>query len=84
MYVCSRFATAWAITKALLPLRLIVSVSATPWFARVAIIPFTGAFGRLFRRKPKVVTPIVSTTGTNAAGMSTGASGAGVLPKKSP
>lgn len=30
-------ATAYAVTKALLPLRLILSVWATPWFARVAI-----------------------------------------------
>ncbi len=34
-----RVATAWAITKALLPLRLILSVWATPWFARVAVMP---------------------------------------------
>ncbi|KAJ9640011.1 vacuolar protein sorting-associated protein 1 [Coniosporium tulheliwenetii] len=32
-------ATAWAVVKALLPLRLMVSVSATPWFARWAVVP---------------------------------------------
>lgn len=46
-----RFATAYAITKALLPLRLILSVWATPWFARVAIIPLTNAFRKLFSKK---------------------------------
>ena len=33
------FATAYAITKALLPLRLIGSVWATPWFAMVVVVP---------------------------------------------
>ena len=46
-----RFATAYAITKALLPLRLIVSVSATPWFARVAIVPSTNLIRRIFTRR---------------------------------
>lgn len=34
--------TAWAITKALLPLRLGLSVWATPWFARVVCLPVWG------------------------------------------
>ncbi|KAM0794616.1 hypothetical protein BDR22DRAFT_874832 [Usnea florida] len=45
------FATAYAITKALLPLRLILSVSATPWFARVAIVPSTSLVRRIFTRR---------------------------------
>lgn len=32
-------ATAYAITKALLPVRLVASVWATPWFARTLVIP---------------------------------------------
>ncbi|KAL1970778.1 hypothetical protein VTN77DRAFT_2612 [Rasamsonia byssochlamydoides] len=40
------FATAYAITKALLPVRIAVSVWATPWFARV----FVGPIGRGVRR----------------------------------
>lgn len=44
------FATAYAITKALLPVRLIGSVWATPWFARVVVGPVgrgvRGLFGR--------------------------------------
>ncbi len=47
----ARFATAYAITKALLPLRLIFSVWATPWFARVAIVPSTTAIRRLYSKK---------------------------------
>lgn len=45
------FATAYAITKALLPLRLILSVSVTPWFARVAIVPSTNLIRRIFTRR---------------------------------
>jgi len=44
-------AVAYAITKALLPARLILSVWATPWFARVFVLPITRLFGRLYRRR---------------------------------
>ncbi|KAK2756382.1 hypothetical protein FQN54_005274 [Arachnomyces sp. PD_36] len=50
------FATAYAITKALLPVRLIGSVWATPWFARVVVGPVgrvvRGVFGKK-RGSPK-------------------------------
>lgn len=36
----TEFATAWAVTKALLPLRLLVSVWLTPVFARGVVVPF--------------------------------------------
>ena len=49
----TRLATAYAITKALLPLRLILSVSATPWFARVAIVPSTNLIRGIFTRRRK-------------------------------
>lgn len=39
-------ATAYAITKAMLPLRIVGSVWATPWFARVVL----GRFKRFGRR----------------------------------
>jgi hypothetical protein len=42
--VVIEFATAYAITKAVLPLRLMFSVWATPWFARIWI---GGTFKRL-------------------------------------
>lgn len=42
------FATAYAITKALLPVRLIGSVWATPWFARVVVVPVGTSVRRLF------------------------------------
>ncbi|KAK8205480.1 hypothetical protein BKA81DRAFT_360755 [Phyllosticta paracitricarpa] len=38
--------TAWAITKALLPARLLLSLWATPWFARVFLAPFANIFKR--------------------------------------
>lgn len=44
------FATAYAITKALLPARLAASVWATPWFARTVFTPTTKLARRLFRR----------------------------------
>lgn len=42
------FATAYAITKALLPVRIVASVWATPWFARTILTPATNAARRLF------------------------------------
>jgi len=42
-------ATAWAVVKALLPLRIVGCVWAAPWFARVAVLPVTRVFGRLRR-----------------------------------
>jgi hypothetical protein len=39
-------ATAWAVVKLLMPVRVVVSVWATPWFARIAVRPIT----KLFRR----------------------------------
>lgn len=44
------FATAYAITKAFLPVRLAASVWATPWFARTILAPTGNAARRLFRR----------------------------------
>ncbi|PLB51895.1 hypothetical protein P170DRAFT_433792 [Aspergillus steynii IBT 23096] len=45
------FATAYAVTKALLPLRLAASVWATPWFARAILGPVGGRLRALFGRK---------------------------------
>jgi hypothetical protein len=39
-------ATAYAITKVFLPARILLSVWATPWFARVVIGRVGGVFGR--------------------------------------
>jgi len=39
-------ATAYAITKVLLPARILVSVWGTPWFARVVLGRVKGVFGR--------------------------------------
>ncbi|KAL3478413.1 hypothetical protein BJX99DRAFT_106648 [Aspergillus californicus] len=44
------FATAYALTKALLPLRIAGSVWATPWFARVVLAPVARGVRGLFRR----------------------------------
>ncbi|EMC93825.1 hypothetical protein BAUCODRAFT_48959, partial [Baudoinia panamericana UAMH 10762] len=46
--VVIELATAYAITKALLPVRLVLSVWATPWFARWTVLPVTGLVARIF------------------------------------
>lgn len=68
------FATAYAITKVLLPLRLVLSVWATPWFARFAVTPATKWFKQLFRAKSKSKPP-----SSGAAG--TGATAGGAIPR---
>jgi hypothetical protein len=45
------FATAYAITKALLPVRLAASVGATPWFARTVLAPTARLARRLVGRR---------------------------------
>ena len=45
------FATAYAITKALLPVRIVGSVWATPWFARAVVGPVGRTASRLLGRK---------------------------------
>ncbi|QKX61276.1 uncharacterized protein TRUGW13939_08424 [Talaromyces rugulosus] len=45
------FAAAYAVTKALLPLRIVASVWATPWFARVFIGPLGRRMGRILRKR---------------------------------
>jgi hypothetical protein len=73
--VVVEFATAYAITKMLLPLRIVLSVWGTPWFARRTVIPMMGMVKRMFGRgKPKTASP--------AAG--TGAVEAGAVPKVGP
>lgn len=67
---------AWAVTKALLPLRLVVSVWGTPWFARWVLLPVTGRIGRLFGRGKTV-----SATPVKSSAASTGATSGGALPK---
>lgn len=45
-----QFAAAYVITKALLPLRIVASVWATPWCARVLLVPIGRGVKRVFRR----------------------------------
>lgn len=45
------FATAYAITKALLPVRIVASVWTTPWFARSILAPLGQGTRSLFGRK---------------------------------
>ena len=67
-------ATAYAVTKALLPLRLVLSVWATPWFARWTVLPVTRLSSRISgTRKSK--TNVRPTAGGTSAG------GNGVVPK---
>lgn len=68
-------ATAYAITKFLLPVRLVLSVWGTPWFARLTVLPITAKLGQLLRRGKAR-----SAKSSNNAAV-TGAVGGGVLPK---
>ena len=43
-------ATAWAVTKALLPVRIVGCVWATPWFARSVVLPGGAVMRRVFGR----------------------------------
>jgi Hypothetical protein FLILHELTA len=45
------FATAYAVTKSLLPLRLVLSVWGAPWFARWTVVPMGNAVKRILGRK---------------------------------
>ena len=85
--VVVELATAWAITKTLLPLRLVLSVWATPWFARWTVLPVTRWVGRLFSgKKAGSVTVSSGVAGAQGATVSaaagTNAVGGGVLPKE--
>ncbi|PBP23671.1 hypothetical protein BUE80_DR005317 [Diplocarpon rosae] len=68
-------ATAYALTKVLLPVRVLVSVWGTPWFARV----FVGRLGGLIRRGKNMGMATGRKTRSSAAA-GTGASGGGVGP----
>lgn len=67
------FATAYAVTKMLLPVRIIASVWATPWFARKAVVPIVGRFKRIFGRG--------KSNGPGAGGAGTGAVEGGAVPR---
>lgn len=67
------FATAYTITKILLPLRIVASVWATPWFARKTVVPLLAKLKTMFRTgKGK---------GNRTGGAGTGATEAGAIPK---
>ena len=62
----SRFSVAYAIMKALLPVRLMASVWATPWFARTVVIPVRNGVGRIFRLRKAGVTGETGTASNGA------------------
>ena len=51
--VVIEFATAYALVKLLLPLRLVLSAWGAPWFARWTVIPISNIVKQTFRKKPK-------------------------------
>lgn len=63
------FATAYAITKALLVPRIMFSVWATPGFARWTVVPVVARVGKWFKK------------GKKSSGAGTGAVEGGVVPK---
>jgi hypothetical protein len=72
--VVVEFATAYAITKIFLPVRIVASVWGTPWFARTTVIPLMGRFKKIFSKGK------AGKNGSGGAG--TGAIEAGAIPKK--
>lgn len=77
MRVVVELATAYAITKALLPVRLVVSVWGTPWFARWTVLPIMGIMKGIWTRSGRGSARAMTSP---AAG--TGAVGGGVPPRK--
>ncbi|TKA83599.1 hypothetical protein B0A55_00405 [Friedmanniomyces simplex] len=77
--VVVELATAYAITKALVPLRLVVSVWGTPWFARWSVLPVTGVMRKIWQRRGGGG---VAAVGAASPAAGTGAIGAGVLPRE--
>jgi Hypothetical protein FLILHELTA len=61
------FATAYAVVKVLLPLRLFLSVWGAPWFAKWTIVPFSNMAKGMLKTRSRQVG-----TGATAAGGSTG------------
>lgn len=61
-------ATAYAIVKALLPLRLILSIWATPWFARWTVLPLKTRLSGVFGKGKGVGSTSSPAAGTNAIG----------------
>jgi hypothetical protein len=62
------FGTAYAIVKALLPVRILVSVWGAPWFARWTVIPISNVFKRLFSKKPSGRGGVKQTANAGGAG----------------
>lgn len=73
--VVVEFATAYAIVKMLLVPRIMFSAWATPWFARMTVLPVLGRFKRAFGGAKKA--------GSGSAAGGTGAVDAGVVSKSS-
>ena len=81
MKILVELATAYAITKALLPLRVLVSIWATPWFAKWTTLPLLNKMRRTIWRKKSANTTASAAAGTGAVGASTLPKEAGPKPK---
>jgi hypothetical protein len=63
-------ATAYAITKAFLPLRLLLSVSLTPWFARWTVLPVTARVKGMFKKRLPNGTSVAASSSATAVSKS--------------
>ncbi|KAI9676383.1 MAG: hypothetical protein M1817_000540 [Caeruleum heppii] len=59
-------ASAWAVVKLLIPVRIAVSVWGMAWFARVVVSPVGRGVGRMFRRR-RGAGPVVAGGGSGGA-----------------
>jgi len=68
MKILIEVGTAWAVVKMLLPIRLVVCIWATPWVARLAVLPVSRVMGRIAGKGSKMnPSPKIE---TNAGGAS--------------
>jgi len=76
--VVLELATAYAVTKALLPVRLVGSVWFTPWFARWTVVPLTSVMRRVTGRGA-----VGKAGATPASAAGAGAVAGGAVPRES-
>jgi Hypothetical protein FLILHELTA len=61
-------ATAYAVVKVLLPLRLVISVWGTPWFARWTVVPVNNMVKSWFKGRLKPIGAGATTAGVKSGG----------------
>ncbi|GAB7351036.1 hypothetical protein MBLNU459_g1520t1 [Dothideomycetes sp. NU459] len=74
--------TAWAVTKALLPARLLLSVWATPWFARVGCLPVWNGVRRVFGKGTTTAAAAAAAAGPGSPIVRSTSAGTGMVKER--